>query len=234
MQSLHDTVMDFRDFPRGSTLHRCGPGGFAALSAVWTEAVYAPDATVVTDEDTTDDVYFILSGRARAATYTDEGREVRLADLDAGEGFGLFAAIDGGPRSTNVTAIEESRLARISARRFNAVIDAEPAVARALMIYLVERIRELSARMTELTTCPADERLGRFLLRLSRREGPPPGLVVRPLPKHHEIASMIFSQREAVGRELARLERAGLIRRPDRRTVAIPDPDALIASYDRR
>jgi hypothetical protein len=58
-------------FPEGSTLHACGPDGCAALAKYWTEATYPARALIVSEDETDDDVFFILSGRARAATYTD-------------------------------------------------------------------------------------------------------------------------------------------------------------------
>ena len=102
-------------FPEGSTLHACGPDGCAALAEYWTEAIYPARALIVSEDETDDDVFFILSGHARAATYTDSGKEVLMSDLPPGESFGLFAAIDGQPRSTNVIAVDDARIARMSA-----------------------------------------------------------------------------------------------------------------------
>jgi len=90
-------------FPEGSTLHICGPEGCAALAKHWTEASYRARALIVTEDDTDDDVFFILSGRARAATYSDSGKEVLMSDMSPGDSFGILAAIDGQPRSTNVS-----------------------------------------------------------------------------------------------------------------------------------
>ncbi|MEO1469909.1 MAG: Crp/Fnr family transcriptional regulator [Pseudomonadota bacterium] len=243
-------------FPRESTLDRCGLEGVAALSRHWNEAVYQANAQIVGADDSDDDVYFVLKGRARAATFTDAGREVRLSDIREGEGFGIFAAIDGRPRSTNVIAIEHSRFARISASNFNTVVDENPQVARALMMYLCERIRELSIRVTEVTTQGAEARLISLLIAEAETRGEQrapsaksalratgPGtpynlddddaIVIDPLPTQQEIANMIFSQRETVGREMSRLARLGLIRREGRRLV-IPSLQRLREVRDRR
>jgi CRP-like cAMP-binding protein len=173
-------------FPEGSTLHACGPGGCAALAKHWTEATYPARALIVSEDETDDDVFFILSGRARAATYTDTGKEVLMSELRAraatytdtgkevlmselppGESFGIFAAIDGQPRSTNVIAIEDARIARMSADNFNKVLYSHSGVTRAFIHYLVERIRHLSTRMTAVTTQDAEHRLIAELLRLA-------------------------------------------------------------------
>ena len=135
-------------FPKGSTLYLCGADGYAALAKYWTEASYPARALIVSEDETDDDVFFILEGRARAATYTDTGKEVLMSELPAGESFGIFAAIDGQPRSTNVIAVDDVRIARMSAENFNKVLYSHADVTRAFVLYLVERIRHLSSRMT--------------------------------------------------------------------------------------
>jgi CRP-like cAMP-binding protein len=204
-------------FPEGSTLHACGPDGCAALAKYWTEATYPARALIVSEDETDDDVFFILSGRARAATYTDTGKEVLMSELPPGESFGIFAAIDGQPRSTNVIATEDARIARMSADNFNKVLYSHSDVTRAFIHYLVERIRHLSARMTAVTTQDAEHRLIAELLRLAED-----GLTdadsarIEPLPTQQELATLLFSQREAIGRDMSKLKDAGLIERKGR------------------
>lgn len=205
------------EFPEGTTLNACGADGRAALANYWTESTFPPRSLIVSEDETDDDVFFILSGRARAATYTDSGKEVLMSELPAGESFGIFAAIDGQPRSTNVIAVEECRIARMSASAFNQVLDEHTGVMRAFLNYLVERIRALSTRMTAVTTRNAEQRLIAELLRLAE-EGVtgPDTAVIEPLPTQQELATLIFSQRESVGRDMSKLKDAGLIERKGR------------------
>ncbi len=204
-------------FPEGSTLDLCGPAGCAELAKFWTEALYPARSLIVSEDEIDDDVFFILSGRARAATYTDTGREVLMSDLPPGESFGIFAAIDGLPRSTNVIAVEESRIARMSAAHFNQALYSEPAVTRAFVLYLVERIRHLSSRMTAVTTRNAEQRLIAELLHLAEAgmTGPDTA-VITSLPTQQELAILLFSQRESIGRDMSKLKDAGLIERKGR------------------
>jgi CRP-like cAMP-binding protein len=204
-------------FPKGSTLDLCGPDGCAALARYWSESVYPARSLIVSEDDVDDDVFFILSGRARAATFTDSGREVLMSELPPGESFGIFAAIDGLPRSTNVIAFEESRIARISAAHFNEVLFSDVNVSRAFILYLVERIRHLSSRMTAVTTRNAEQRLIAELLRLAEASmtGPDAALI-EALPTQQELAILLFSQRESIGRDMSKLKDAGLIERKGR------------------
>ena len=200
------------DYPEGSTLHACGPEGRAALARHWTESNFPPRSVIVSESDTDDDVFFVIDGLARAATFTDNGREVLYSDLPTGEAFGIFAAIDGQPRSTNVFAKEQSRIARISAAHFLEVLHGNRDVNHAFLTYLVNRIRQLSSRMTEATTLSTEQRLCAQLMRMCERTAPNRG-IIPDLPTQQELATIISSQRESVGREMSKLKDQGLILR---------------------
>ena len=200
---------DNTKYPEHSTLHTCGPDGCAALARYWTVSSFTPRSVIVSESDTDDDVFFVVDGLARAATFTDNGREVLYPDLPRGDAFGIFAAIDGKPRSTNVFAKEHSRIARMSANHFREVLYENRSVAEAFMIYLVDRIRYLSGRMTEATTLSTEQRLCAQLLRLCRKTGQDSGLIEK-LPTQQELATVISSQRESVGREMSKLKDQGL------------------------
>jgi len=182
------------------------------LAKFWTISTFAPRSVIVSGSDTDDDVFFVVDGLARAATFTDNGREVLYSDLPRGDAFGIFAAIDGQPRSTNVFAKDMSRIARMSANNFREVLYSHPDVNKAFMLYLVDRIRYLSSRMTEATTLSTEQRLCAQLLRMTRKTGEDTGRIER-LPTQQELATLISSQRESVGREMSKLKDQGLINR---------------------
>jgi CRP-like cAMP-binding protein len=201
------------DYPEGSTLHSCGPEGCDALAKYWTESNFTPKSVIVSESDTDDDVFFVVDGLARAATFTDNGREVLYSDLPRGDSFGIFAAIDGQPRSTNVFAKEHSRIARMSANHFREVLYGNEAVNKAFMLYLVDRIRYLSGRMTEATTLSTEQRLCAQLLRMCVKTDERDVGFIEKLATQQELATLISSQRESVGREMSKLKDQGLIDR---------------------
>ncbi|MEM0942781.1 MAG: Crp/Fnr family transcriptional regulator [Pseudomonadota bacterium] len=214
-------------FPENSTLKACGAQGCVALAQYWTESTFQPRALIVSEDELEDDVYFILEGKARAATYTNNGKEVLMSELPPGEGFGIFAAIDGLPRSTNVIAISECRVARMSAANYNHVMDTNTQVMRAFLVYMVDRIRHLSIRMTNVTTMNAEQRLVYELLELGKTNRTAEDTaVIDPVPTQQELAVLIAGQRESVGRDMSKLGQAGLIER-DGRTLTIPSLERL-------
>lgn len=207
--------------PEGSTLDGCGPDGIAELAKHWHETFFPAHKLVVSEDETDDDVFFILSGRARAATYSSHGREVLLSDLPAGEAFGIFAAIDGKPRSSSVVTVEESRIGRMRASDFRKVLFGHPDVNRAFLRYIVDRIRSLSGRYRSVAKWNAEQRLIAELLRLAERaHSGEDTAVIDPMPTQEELGLLIFAaHREAVGRDLSRLTADGLIERRGRALV---------------
>lgn len=212
-------------FPKGSTLEACGEAGRSALSKYWSVSTCGPRAVIVSESDTDDDVFFVLEGHARAATFTDNGREMFYSDLPVGEAFGIFAAIDGEPRSTNVFARESSKIARMSASNFRDVLFSNRDVNQAFVAYMIKLIRHLSNRVTEATTLSTEQRLCAQLLRICERTGPNQAFI-KNLPTQQELAVLISSQRESVGREMSKLKDQGLILR-DGKSLKILNLQAL-------
>lgn len=208
-------------FGDGTLLKECGPEAFGHLSEVWYESRGQADQLLLSADDRGDDTFFVLEGRVRAATFTESGREVTFSDLGPGDCFGIFAAIDGAPRSTNVLAVTPCRIARLRGAQLRQLILSDPGFNMALIRYLVRMIRDLSMRVTEFSALTADQRLGRELVRLARRYRVKPDEArIENAPTQAELASMISSHREAVAREMARLQKLGLLRR-DGRTLVV-------------
>ena len=75
---------------------------FSELSAEQREQVaskitgkaYKTDNAIVNKNDLDRDVYFIVSGDARATLFSETGKEVLFEDLSAGRMFGELSAID--------------------------------------------------------------------------------------------------------------------------------------------
>ena len=208
----------------------------AALSAAAPLARWlavGPGELVLDFGDATDDVFFVAEGAVRVVVRTPLGQEVILGDLGPGEVFGEMAAIDGAPRSANVTALHAARLCRLPAAAFLEVALRSPAVGLRVMRILTARLRLQDERLFEQVVLPVRYRLASELLRLSRpREGHgAAGRVVSPPPARHVLAARIGARRETVSAVLAELAREGLVE-VSARAIALPRPDALRAAID--
>lgn len=202
----------------------------AELSRVGSYCVtrnYGKGAHILTEQDQSTDVLFILEGTARITSTTPSGKEVIYDELGAGDITGEFSAVDGLPRSASVGALTDCLVARMSSANFIKVMNTTPSVATKLVELLVVKIRRLSERVFEVSALSVRERVRRELLRLATegtRLGQ--GVVIRPAPTHYEIAARIGSHREAVTREFNRLEENRIVE-IRRRQIRIVNLDLL-------
>jgi len=167
---------------------------------------------IIDYQDTSNDVFFVVSGTLRVKIQSVSGREVLLREINAGEFFGEIAAIDNQPRSSGILAITDVTFARMPASVFRTTVHEHSDVCDQLLEQLAGYVRTISNRVTEYTTLDARHRIYAELLRLSRPESAmPKRAVVSPPPVHSDLAARVSIRRESVTRELKALERAGLI-----------------------
>lgn len=91
-----------------------------------------------------DAMYLLLEGELRVRMMA-EGKEIIIVTLGPGEFFGEISLFDHGPRSTDVMAIQDSKLLRIAAPAFAKMISDAPDLAAPFLFAmgktLVDRIR---------------------------------------------------------------------------------------------
>lgn len=184
--------------------------------------IEAPKIILSSGDDSTD-VYFIFSGKVRATMYTPSGREVSYQDLVSGEMFGELAAIDNMQRSTHVIAIENTVLLQLSSRHFIDIISTYPSVGLATLHKVAGVNRFLCERIYEFSALDVNHRVRSELIRLAKDLIPDiNGLVtLNNMPTHQEIANRLATHREAVTRELSRLEKDGVINKGKNKTVEL-------------
>ena len=140
-------------------------------------------------EDSTSDVYFLMTGEVRILLRTPAGKEVIFGEMRAGQFFGEFGAIDGVARSANVTALTRTEICIMPASVYRELVFQTPLLAERQMKLLTARIRELNAGFMEHAVLDLRHRLYSEMLRLSvPRTGHPGERVVTPPPYHHVLA----------------------------------------------
>ena len=103
-------------------------------------------------------------------------------------------------------------VAQMPSETFNDLLVEHPVLALKVMKEMVGVIRTLNERVVEFSTLGVKDRIHAELLRLAQA-----GRIVEgsgrisPPPTHAEIAARISTHREAVTRELKKLEREGII-----------------------
>lgn len=177
---------------------------------------YEVGEEIVRYHDDSNSVFFITQGEMRVHYYSMSGQEVILCDLSAGEIFGELTAIDSRSRSATVVAKTSSLVASISSSDFLELIYRNRQISFAILQRLTKQIRRLTERVFEFSTLLAPSRIQAELLRLAKKQTN--GLntaIISPVPTHAELANLVSSHREAVTKELNKLENNNLILRKD-------------------
>jgi CRP/FNR family cyclic AMP-dependent transcriptional regulator len=189
---------------------------------------FKPGQTVVSYQDDSHDLYFIVSGRLKVTLISESGREVEFREMNAGQSFGELSALDGKPRSANVIAQTDATVGTMSAPNFLTTLSQHPQVALATLRKLTMLVRLLSDRVQEQTE-KVEVRICHELLRMSRAallNGNAARL--KPSPKQVEIANRVNTHREAVSRLLTKLRTVGIVQK-GRGELVIKNVQALEA-----
>ena len=208
---------EVRNFPLFRDL---GEAGLAALASACSVRDYGAGELVLGHNDTTFDVFLLVSGKLQVNLYSADGQRVGFHEMNAGGMFGEISAVDGLPRSVSVEAATACRVAMLPRQRFLAMIQESPGFAMTVARQLAAHVRRLTTRVFEFSTMAVRQRLRAELLRQARLE-PGDGAVIDPVPTHAELASRISTHREAVSREMAWLDNHGLVVKKGK-TLAIP------------
>lgn len=145
--------------------------------------------------DPGDAVFLILDGEIEIRTTLPGGRDVRFVSFRRGALIGEMAALDGGPRSTDMAATRKSRLWRIPRAALIQALESEPKAAVALLAELSGRLRRTNAALEAMAGLDLGGRLARFLLAEQN---------VRALVglTQSELARRVGASREKVNRKL--------------------------------
>jgi CRP/FNR family cyclic AMP-dependent transcriptional regulator len=155
------------------------------------------------------------------------GKEVALEDLLSGSYFGELAALDGKPRSTRVLAVEDSDIAEISGECFIRVLEKHPQVALKVMRNMASIIFTSTARIIDLSTFGANNRVHGELLPQARAVSSDDNMaILKPIPVQSDMASRASTTRETVARVLSDLTKKGIVR-PKKDSLVICDVETL-------
>ena len=220
-------------YPEDTLLGQISDATRAALKARWVERRYEGGKMILDVNDPSEEVLVLLEGSVRVANFSAKGREVSFSTIPEGDVFGEFAVIDGAPRSASVQSLMESRIAFISKHHFMDLLAAHSDLSLALMRRLVEKLRQLTRRVSEFTALKADDRIRLELLRLFKNAETQDGSASLPKPPtQSEIAAFVFTNREAVAREIGKMKKLKLIERRGR-GLHVPSVER-IADYQAR
>ncbi|MBD3421205.1 MAG: cyclic nucleotide-binding domain-containing protein [Chitinivibrionales bacterium] len=102
--------------------------------------------------DVSNELYIIKSGRVKIFK-TEGDIEVELATVGVGEVVGEVAAIDGGPRSASVVALDETEAYVVRKESFRSTFGSIPEWFKKITMILVQRLREVDEKIDNSVGC---------------------------------------------------------------------------------
>jgi CRP-like cAMP-binding protein len=114
------------------------PDQLARIASISTEVHYAPGKVVLDPAKPLDALYVVLDG---GVMLTKDGAEMHTAKQN--EVLGAWALFDSEPMPVTATAIEDSRLLRISRDDFYELLSDNVEITTAVFSTLVKRFRKL-------------------------------------------------------------------------------------------
>ncbi len=206
------------------------PEELKRFADVTREKQYPKGSVILFEDDPGDSLYIVRDGRVKVVLVGEDGREVILGVLGVGEHFGELSLIDDQPRSAHVIAMEDSLLLVLRRDDFRRRVEANPAVAWALLSELSRRLRRADGKIGGLVLLDVPGRIARLLLDFAQEAGG--DTIEKPLTPQ-TIAQMIGASRETVSRAMREFQDAGWIG-VERRRISVTDRPALLSRAQAR
>ena len=179
---------------------------------------FAQRAILINEGDETGSLYIVLSGRVKAYTSSDDGREVVLSEYGPGEYFGELS-VNGERRSASIRAVEPCTCRVVQGFELQQFLAAHPDFAAHLTRKLMHMVRRLTDQVRGLALQDVYSRMTRLFLDASDLRGDE--RVVRHKLTQKDISERIGSSREMVNRVMKELTIGGYIVRRDGRLVIL-------------
>ncbi len=173
-------------------------------------------------------IQIIAFGKVRIFKTSATGREQVLSVDGPGGSIAELPVFDGGPYPASAIALENTEIAFISRRDFQAFCMEHPEVALKVLALVGARLRRLVGIIEELSFTTIRQRLVSTLIRLAQSEGKKTerGIEFLLPSSHQELANQLGTVRELVSRNLTRLQAEGLLE-VDARQVIVKDLKGL-------
>jgi CRP/FNR family cyclic AMP-dependent transcriptional regulator len=204
----------------------------AALAGAGRRARFRPGTALVSQGDHSSHAIVLFEGLVRVVAAGADGRSRILGLRVPGDLLGEQAGIDGGVRASTLIAVEAASGLVLTWSGFARIMEAYPAVSRAVLRTVSLRLREAEQLRLAVEGRFVTSRVAAAILDLTARvgRGGPRGLELTGVSQE-DLASIVGSSRESVNRALLRLRRTGAVD-TGRCRLTVTDPAALQAACE--
>ena len=190
-----------------------------ALAQLGMARRYRKGSLLIQEGDVGETLFVIQAGRVRAFSADERGREITLGLYGPGDYVGEMA-LDGGPRSASVEAVEATTCSVVTRELLRGFIAEHPEFAFEIMKRLIQRARLATESARTMALIDVYGRLTRLLDQLAQRQPDGTRMLTERLT-HQDIANHIACSREMVSRLLKDLSTGGYTTLRDRRLVLL-------------
>ena len=156
-------------------------------------------------------MYGVLEGRIRLSNSSPDGRELLVMLAERGDWIGEVSLFDGEPRSQDAYALGDTQVLVVARHQLDTLLDAQPRLYRYFLLMLCRKLRLALSYVESAALYSLSSRLAQRLLDLQQYYGSEEGDDINMHLPQEDLAKMLAVSRQAVSRELKRLEKAGLI-----------------------
>ncbi|MBM4463333.1 MAG: Crp/Fnr family transcriptional regulator [Chloroflexi bacterium] len=204
-----------------------GPRELEAIRQLVFERSVNRGELILLEGEPTQTVYFVVTGAVKAFKTSAAGKEQILCILRPGDSFNDVSVFDGGPNPVSATAMSSVKLYGISKTNMETIMREHSRVAPNVIKVLTAKVRHFISLVEDLSFRHVTSRVAKLLLEYATdRKGEGEERSPRPRLTQQDMAAMVGTAREVVGRSLKALEEEGAIRM-ERHRIAILNKEAL-------
>jgi CRP/FNR family cyclic AMP-dependent transcriptional regulator len=170
---------------------------------------YPKNTVIITEGDSSDSVFVILSGKVKAFVSDAEGHELILNTQAPGDYVGEMA-LDGKPRSASVVTLEPTTFSVVQREPLRDAIRRNPDFALDMIAKVIERAREATDNVKNLALLDVYGRVARLLLNMAV-EAEDGKMRIPEKITQQEIAERVGASRDMVSRIFRDLTVGGYI-----------------------
>ncbi|NNE06230.1 MAG: Crp/Fnr family transcriptional regulator [Xanthomonadales bacterium] len=201
--------MDLRIFNGINLFKSLDEKELQALSEHLLRRHFPKNVVIINEGDMTNSLYIILSGRVKVFLNDENGKEVILNVVEAGDYFGEVSLFDDGRRSASIMTLVDSEFAVLEKSSFLTCMKSSPELALTIIRGLTERLRGLSANVRNLALMDVYGRVAHTLIELAEDQD---GTTMIPGGiTYKELAQRVGASSKMVGRVMKDLRTGGYI-----------------------
>jgi CRP/FNR family cyclic AMP-dependent transcriptional regulator len=197
------------DTPSAAQLQGISDTFVRQLASLGRVRTYPKNTVFITEGDSSDSVFVILSGKVKVFISDTEGHEMILDTQGPGEYVGEMA-LDGNPRSASVMTLEPSTFSVAARDPIREFIRQNPDFALDMISKIIDRARIATSSVKDLALLDVYGRVARLLLNMGVDSGDGK-LTIPDKLTQQEIAERVGASRDMVSRIFRDLTAGGYI-----------------------